>query len=455
MKVSDYKNIYMIGIGGISMSGIAEILVNWGYKVSGSDGISSNITERLKKKGIKVFIGQKEENITDDIDLIVYSAAIKEDNPEMIAAKRKNILTIERGNFLGELTKLFPKTIGVSGTHGKTTTTSMLSCCFLAANMDPSIQVGSLLKQINGNYRVGKSDFFIIEACEYCDSFLNFKQESAIVTNIDDDHLDYFKNMDNIIKSFKKYVSLLPSSGYLVINQDDEYALKIIGSTKANVIKYSIKTKANVYAKNISFDDKGCGKFELYQQDDCLGTVCLNVPGVHNVSNAVAAAAMALAYKIDFKYIQQGLYDYSGASRRLEFKGFFKNAKVYDDYGHHPTEIIATSNAIHKTKYNESWVIFEPHTYSRANEHKKEFAKALKDFDHIILIDIYAAREKNVYGITEDDLVKEISVYNSDVIHISNYEEIINYLASNVNDNDIILTLGAGYVTKIADMLVK
>lgn len=456
MNLKDYKNIYMIGIGGISMSGIAEILIHWGYNVSGSDGVSSKITDMLIEKGVKVIIGQKAENITDDIDLIVYTAAVKEDNPERIAAREKNIPAIERGDFLGELTKLFPKTIGISGTHGKTSTTSMVACCFLEAGLDPSIQVGSLLKQIDGNYRVGKSDFFIIEACEYCDSFLNFKQECALVTNIDNDHLDYFKNLENIIKSFRKYVANLPENGYLIVNMDDNNAMKIVDATKAKVITYSIRNnQADVYAKDILFNDDGCGQFDVYQHGKFMGNVRLNVAGVHNVSNAVGAIALSLAYGIDFSNIEQGLRTYIGASRRMEYKGMFKGAKVYDDYGHHPTEIVATSDAIHKTKYNKSWVIFEPHTYSRAFEHKKEFAKALKDFDNVILIDIYAAREKNTFGITEEDLLKEIAVYNPNVIHISDYNEIKNYLTDNVQEGDVILTLGAGYVTKVADLLTK
>ena len=447
MELKNYKNIYMCGI--------AEILINWGFKVIGSDGVSSNITQMLEDKGVKVFIGQKAENITDDIDLFVYTAAIKEDNPERVEAKRRNIPMIERGEFLGELTKLFKYTIGISGTHGKTTTTSMVSCIFLQAKMDPTIQVGSLLKQIEGNYRVGKSDYFIIEACEYCDSFLNFKEHCALVTNIDNDHLDYFKNIDNIIKSFKKYVAMLPKDGYLIVNKDDENAMQIVDSTEAQVITYSISGGAMVVGKNIKIFDDGCGEFDLYQQDNLLGTISLNVPGIHNVSNAVGACALALAYKIPFESIKKGLEDYRGASRRLEYKGKFKGAKVYDDYGHHPTEIKATVDALKNTIYNKSWVIFEPHTYSRAFEHKESFAKSLAPFDNIIVMDIYAAREVNTYGITPDDIVKEIKPLNSNVIYISDYDEIVDYLAQRVEEDDLILTLGAGNVTKIATKLIN
>ena len=448
-------SIYMIGIGGISMSGIADILVNWGYRVSGSDRVTSPITEKLESQGIKVYCPQKKENITDDIDFVVYTAAIKEDNEEMIAAKSKNIPMMERGKFLGKITELFPNTIGIAGTHGKTSTTSMVSCIFLEANMDPTIQVGSVLKNIDGNYRVGKSDTLIIEACEYCDSYLNFKQKSAIVLNIDNDHLDYFKNLDNIKKSFNKYVSHLPSDGYLVINNDDVNSSELKDNTKAKVITYGIVNEAMYMARDITFDDNGCASFVVLKEGNKIGEVTLSVAGEHQVLNALSSIALADAYGISFDNIKDGLKKYTGANRRLEYKGEFMGASVYDDYGHHPTEIEATSKAIHKKKYNKSWVIFEPHTYSRAFKHKEDFAKSLKDFDYIIITDIYAAREINTYGIKEEDIIREIKKYGKEAFHISSYDDIKLYLSQYVEKGDLILTLGAGNVTKLADMLVK
>ena len=449
------KHIYMMGIGGISMSGIADILVNMGYKVSGSDRMESSVTDKLTSQGIKVFIPQSKDNITKDIDFIVYTAAIKDDNEEMIEAKKNNIPMMERGEFLGEITKLYSNTIGVAGTHGKTSTTSMLSCIFLKGNMDPTIQVGSMLKNINGNYRVGKSDTLIIEACEYCDSYLNFKQKSAIVLNIDNDHLDYFKNLDNIKKSFYEYVSHLPSDGYLVINNDDDNSNHLKEHTKAKVITYGINNKADHMADNIKFNKDGCGIFDVIYDNKNLGTIELSVPGRHNISNALSTVALSMAYGIDFNDIKEGLKDYEGAARRMEYKGEFMGAKVYDDYGHHPTEIEATAKAIHGMEHNETWVIFEPHTYSRAYKHKEAFAKVLSEFDHIIITDIYAARENNTYGIKEEDIIKEIKKYGKEAFHISNYDDIKTYLSEYVNKGDLILTLGAGYVTKLADLLVN
>lgn len=449
------KHIYMMGIGGISMSGIADILVNMGYVVNGSDREESQITLELRKQGINVKIPQSANNITEDIDFIVYTAAIKEDNPEMIEAKKRNITMMERGDFLGELTKLFSNTIGVAGTHGKTSTTSMLSCIFLESDYDPSIQVGSILKNINGNYRVGKSDTFIIEACEYSDSFLSFHQKSALILNIDNDHLDYFKNLNNIKKSFNKYVGNLPEDGYLVINNDDKNSEDLKNHTKAKVITYGINNTADYMVSDIEFNKDGCASFNVIRKSEKLGKAELSVPGLHNVSNALGAITMADLYGISFDNIKVGLKKYEGASRRIEYKGEFKCAKVYDDYGHHPTEIEATSSAIHKKDYNESWVIFEPHTYSRAYKHKKDFAKALSDFDHIIITDIYAAREVNKYGIKEEDIIKEIKKYGKEAFHISNYDDIKLYLSEYVNKGDLILTLGAGYVTKLSTMLTN
>ena len=449
------KSIYFIGIGGISMSGIADILKAWGYNVSGSDRQESNVVEKLRENGIRVYIPQTGSNIDDTVDFVVYTAAIKEDNPEMIAAKKRNIPMMERGEFLGEITKLFPDTIGVAGTHGKTSTTSMLSCIFMETDIDPTIQVGSILKNIGGNYRVGKGDTLIIEACEYSDSYLSFKQKSAIVLNIDNDHLDYFKNLDNIKKSFYEYVSHLPSDGYLVMNADDINSVKLEKHTKANVITYAINNRAMFMADNIKYNEEGYASFDVIFTGELLGNVSLSVPGEHNVYNSLAAIALSYMYGISFADIKNGLKKYKGASRRMEYKGLFNGAKVYDDYGHHPTEIEAISKAILKKKYNKSWVIFEPHTYTRVYKHKEDFAKSLKDFDNIIVTDIYAAREKNEYGVKEEDIINELKKYDKYATHISDYEDIKNYLKSKVELGDIILTLGAANVTKIADLLVN
>lgn len=452
MNLQDYKHIYMIGIGGISMSGLAEILNHWNFQVSGSDNTTSVQTEMLKNNGITVHLGQKKENITKDIDLVVYTAAIKEDNPELVEARALHIPTMERGNFLGELTKLFPNTIGIAGTHGKTTTTSMVASIFLDANLNPTIQVGAFFDKIKANYYVGGKEYFIIEACEYCDSYLNFHQKSAIVLNIDDDHLDYFKNMENIERSFQKYVSLLPKDGYLILNGEDERCFKLKDYTKAKVITIGSNASFDYSYQNVSFNQDGQPTFDVYSHGIKDTSITLGVTGIHNVLNSLCAIALCRAYDISYDIIKTSLNEFHGASRRLEFLGTLKKTRVFDDYGHHPTEILATINGLKNMHYHESWVIFEPHTYSRLHDHLKEFALALKLFDHVIVIDIYAAREQNNYDIHEEDLVK---LLDGKGIYLSCYEDILDYLIQNIGDEDIILTLGAGNVTKIGHKLVK
>ena len=453
--LKSFKNIFMIGIGGISMSGIAHILVSWGFNVSGSNNESNSMTEDLINNGIKVNIGHSYDNINNDIDLVVYTAAINSDNPELIHSKELNIPTMERGLFLGELTKLFNNTIGISGTHGKTTTTSMVSECFLAANMDPTIQVGSTLESIKGNYRVGNSEYFIIEACEYKDSFLNFHEKSSIVLNIDNDHLDYFKNIENIKKSFKEYVSHLPSDGLLVINGDDKNCLELALSTKAKVITYGLNDTNTYIAKNISFNEEGFGEYDIYNKNNYIDHIKLSVVGKHNILNSLACYSLCNYYGINIDSIKKGLKNYKGAGRRFQYKGLFNGAKVYDDYGHHPTEVKVVSEAILNKKYNNSWVIFEPHTYSRVKNHASDFAKSLTSFDNIIIVDIYAAREVNEFNVSEEDIIKELKLLGKNAIHISDYNEIKDYLNKNVKKDDLIITLGAGYITKLSDMLTS
>jgi len=455
LDIKKYNHIYMVGIGGISMSGIAEILVKWGYQVSGSDGTKSSQTDWLEENGVKVNIGQISDNITKDIDLVVYTAAIKEDNPELVRARELNIPTVERGEFLGEITKLYKDTIGIAGTHGKTTTTSMVACAFLEANLDPSIQVGAVLNNINGNYRVGHSEYFIIEACEYCESYLNFKQRSAIVLNIDNDHLDYFGNIDNIEKSFQKYVSNLPEDGFLIVNVDDERCYNLRLHTKANVISVGSGANADWWYENLEFNDEGCPSYDAFYKGENKGRIELKVTGIHNVMNSLSCIALCTAYGIDLDTIAKALLKFGGASRRLEYKGDFNGAKVYDDYGHHPTEIMATVRGLKNKKFNESWVVFEAHTYSRFAEHLKDFAKALVNFDHVVIMDTYAAREVNTYNIHEEDLIEELKKLGKESIHISDYDEIVKYLGDRVKKGDVILTLGAGNVTKIASLLTK
>ena len=454
-ELKKYKHIHMIGIGGVSMSGIAQILKHWGFVVTGSDRTESEITRKLNLDGIHVTIGH-DTDMVSKADIVVYSAAIKDDDPELVKAREIGIETEERADFLGRITKAYDDTICVSGTHGKTTTTSMISMCFLEAGRDPSIQVGASLKAIDGNYRIGKSEYFVIEACEYVESFLKFYPRAEVILNIDNDHLDYFKNIDNINEAFIKYVQLLPEDGLLVTNIDNEYCAKLYNYTKATIVTYALENdKANFVARNISYNKQGFAKFDVYYNNKFYTSIELAVPGIHNVSNALACIALCHSYGIERAIIKEGLRKYTGAHRRFEFIGSFNGANVYDDYGHHPTEIKATASALKKKEYNKSWVVFQPHTYSRTKEHLEEFANALLDFDNIIVTDIYAAREKNTYGVSSEDIVNRIHEKGRKAIYIPDFNEIKQYLKQRVEQNDIVLTLGAGTVTEIGPMLVN
>lgn len=454
-KFKKYNKIHMIGIGGVSMSGIAEILLNWGFKVTGSNNVENETTKKLQDNGINVVIGHSAENVIG-ADVVVYTAAIKNDNVELQSARNLNIPTIERADFLGEITRCYNDTITVAGTHGKSTTTSMVSLCFLEALKDPSIQVGAELHQINGNYRVGNSEHFIIEACEYVESFLKFSPKSTIILNIDNDHLDYFKNFENIKNAFVKYIKLLPNDGLLVVNGDDKTCLELPKFTNAKSLTYGITNKnVDFFAVNIVFDNDGFPEFDVYSHEKFYERIKLNVPGMHNVLNALGCIALCDNYGISSAVIKNGLTKFHGTGRRFEFKGKVNGASIYDDYGHHPTEILATAKALMNKKYNKSWIVFQPHTYSRTKLLLEDFSKALLNFDNIIVLDIYAAREKNTYGISSKDLVDKINSLGKNALYIPDFNECVSFLKDNVKENDIVLTQGAGTVTQIGPMLLK
>lgn len=450
-----YKRIHLIGIGGTSMSGIAEILNQWGFYVQGSDINSSSTIERLISLGISVTIGHDASKI-NGCDLVIYSAAIKKDDPELVRAIDLEIPTLERKEILGEITRAFRNTICVSGTHGKTTTTSMVSMCFLESQYDPTIQVGADLKAINGNNRVGKSDYFILEACEYSESFLSFFPKAEIILNIDNDHLDYYKDINHIKETFIKYVKLLPDDGILVYNADDEHCTHFSRYTKAKSLTFGIETSnANYTAKNITFDKNGFPTFDVYHNNVFFKTFKLSIPGRHNVYNALSCIALCDEFGLDKSDIKTGLQKFTGAGRRFEFVGEVNGAKIFDDYGHHPTEITAVANALKKKKYNHSWVVFQPHTYSRTKALLEDFANCLTNFDNIIVTDIYAAREINTYNVNSKDIVDKIDELGRRAYYISDFDDIIEFLKRNVKPDDIVITQGAGTITQIAHQLAE
>ena len=397
-------HIHFIGIGGISMSGLAEILLGEDFPVSGSDAKESDLTRQLEEKGAKIYIGQRASNITNDVELVVYTAAIHPDNPEYACAKERNLPMLTRAELLGQIMKNYQLPIAVSGTHGKTTTTSMISHILLEADTDPTISVGGILPAIHGNIRVGQSETFITEACEYTNSFLSFFPKISIILNIDADHLDFFKDLEDIRNSFRRFAALLPADGTLIINQDIPNVEEITRGLDCEILTYSLKEKADYHAENIEFDKFAHASFDCIKGEENLGRFTLSVPGMHNVSNALSAIALGVKIGIDLPAIQKGLLHFSGTDRRFQYKGKVAGVTVIDDYAHHPTEIQATLKTAKNYPHKTTWCVFQPHTYTRTKALMQEFAQALSLADKVILADIYAARETDTLGISSANL---------------------------------------------------
>ena len=449
------KKIHMIGIGGVSMSGLAEIALNMGYKISGSDAKDSDVINKLKSHNIEVTIGHNAQNVVG-ADLVVYTAAVKKENPELQKANELGIATMERSDFLGELTKLYDEKISICGTHGKTTTTSMMSLAFLNAGKDPTIQVGAdYLKEIGANYRIGNSPYFIIESCEYVESFLKFHPETVTLLNIEEDHLDYYKDLEHIKSAFKKFVNLVPERGFVIYNSDDVNCCDVVKDLKTNLISFGIKnTSADWIATDIVLNDTGYYSFSATNGYDKV-QINLNVVGYHNIYNALSVVATAYAHKLNLTLVKEALEGFTGASRRFEYRGTFNGAKVYDDYAHHPTEIKATLKSAIAIPHNKLWVVFQPHTYTRTASLFNEFANTFSDANNVIITDIYAAREIDTGIVSSKQLVDAINEISYNAIYLSSFDDIVDYLKQNVVENDIVLTVGAGNVTNISHLLTK
>ena len=452
-KLKDYQNIHLIGIVGASMYCIAAMLKNDGVHVSGSDAQESDHTKYLESIGIPVVIGH-DTSYVKNADLVIYTAAIGSDDEELVFAKNHDIECVDRAEFLGEYTKSYENLICISGTHGKSTTTSMIASIFLEAEMNPTINIGAALKRINGNYYIGDRKYFILEACEYVDSFLHFHPTSEVILNIDNDHLDYFKNMENMKKSFQKYIDLLPQNGLLVLNKDDKNVNDLVAHN-SHVLTFGIDTNADYTAKNIKYSQMGFPTFDVYYKTEFYDTITLGVLGRHNILNSLASIAISRYYNIDKACIKKALKDFGGVARRFEYLGEYKGAHFFDDFAHHPTEIESTFLSSKAIKHHETWAVFQSHTYSRTYEHLKEFANVLSKFDHVIISDIYPARETNIWNVKEDDLVELIKRKNPQAIHIATYSQIAYYLDSRIKKNDLVLTIGAGPVNQVANMLLN
>lgn len=447
------KKVHFIGIGGVSMSGLAAVLLNAGYKVSGSDFKDSDILNTLKSHGAEIYIGHKADNLKN-VDLIVYTAAIPSDNPELVEAKKKNIELMDRAEFLGQIMKGHKYNVAVAGTHGKTTTTSMVSHIALSADLDPTILVGGNLDVIDGNFRVGNSEYFITEACEYKQSFLRFFPYVGIILNIDADHLDFYKDLNHIKETFKEFINIIPKDGYAIVNIDDKNVRDILDKPKCNIITYGIN-EGDVTAKNLVCNEKGAYTFDAYNKDKFLGTISLSVPGLHNVSNALSAVSLGLIFNIPFNKVQDGLLAFHGAHKRFEYKGIKDGITVIDDYAHHPVEIKATLATAKLIKHNKTYCVFQPHTYTRTKTLFDEFTTCFGSAYELILMDIYAAREKDTGLVSSNELGDAIRKTGMNCINVHSHEEAVNYLSSKVVPGDLILTVGAGDVVKVGEMLLN
>jgi len=447
-------HIHFIGIGGISMSGLAEILLAAGFRISGSDAKCSDLTQALEEKGATIYYGQRAENITDAIDLVVYTSAIHPDNPEFMAMQEKGIPSLSRAELLGQMMKNYKNSIAISGTHGKTTTTSMISEILLQAKTNPTLSIGGILKTINSNYLVGGTDYFVTEACEYTNSFLSFFPTIGIILNIEEDHLDFFKDLADIRHSFRKFAQLLPQDGALIISGDIEHYMEIANDLPCRVITFG-KTKASTYYPGeIHYNEFGAAEFTCYGPQGYTLPVVLGVPGEHNVYNALSAIALAKTLLIPDDIILGALEGFHGPGRRFEHKGTIGGVTIIDDYAHHPTEITATLSAAKHYPHKTTWCVFQPHTYTRTKSFLKEFAQALTLADKVILADIYAARETDTLGISSETLQDEIRFLGQECYYFPSFDEIENFLLENCTCGDLVITMGAGDVHKIGENLL-
>jgi len=448
-------HIHFIGIGGISMSGLAEILLEEGFTVSGSDSKESPLTQKLEQLGATIFYGQKASNIIDGIDCVVYTAAIHRENAELIEAVAKKIPMLTRAELLGQLMKNYKTPIAVSGTHGKTTTTSMLSHILLAGEKDPTISVGGILQAIGGNIRVGHSETFITEACEYTNSFLNFFPKIGIILNIEEDHLDFFKDLEDIRHSFHQFAALIPTDGTLIINNDIKNYEEICEGLDCRIVTCGSSLSSDYSSENVRFDEKGLASFDLIKRGETVCRIQLSVPGYHNVSNALTCIAAAELLEIPMKTIKQGLLAFAGTDRRFEYKGMMNGVTIIDDYAHHPTEILATLKAAKNYPHKELWCVFQPHTYTRTKAFFHEFAEVLSHTDHLVLADIFAARETDTLGVSSKDLAAEVARLGTDAHYFGSFEEIEMFLKEHCVSGDLLITMGAGDVVNIGEDLLK
>lgn len=436
------------------MSGLAEILLEEHFTISGSDAKESELTKHLEELGVTIFYGQQASNITQDIDLVVYTAAIREDNPEFLCARQTGLPMITRAELLGQIMDNYGSSIAVAGTHGKTTTTSMISQILLSAKCDPTITVGGILQAIDGNLRVGRSDIFISEACEYTNSFLHFYPKYSVILNVEAEHLDFFKDIHEIRRSFHQFAGNTRADGVIIISGDIPDYEELTAGLTPQVITFGLSEHCDFHPKDITFNEKACASFTAMYRDREVMTVSLNVPGMHNVSNALAAIALSLDLKLSKESIRDGLFAFGGANRRFQYKGCVDGVTIIDDYAHHPTEIRATLTAALNYPHKRLVLAFQPHTYSRTKAFLDDFAEVLSMADVVVLADIYAAREKNTYGISSKDILTKLKETGTECYYFPSFEEIEKFLLKNCMNGDLLITMGAGDIVNVGEHLL-
>ena len=449
----DKRKVHFIGIGGISMSGIAKLLLSEGYEVSGSDAHESPITKMLEELGAVIGYPQKAENIPEDTDIVVMTAAIHDDNPELAEARRRGLKVETRADFLGQIMKGYDMPVAVAGTHGKTTTTAMISRILLEAECDPTISIGGVLRDIGGNFRVGSRKYFVMEACEYTNSYHSFYPRIGIILNVEADHLDFFKDIDDIRDSFHRFGENIPEYGVLIINRDIKGFEKVAGGLKCRIVTFGSDNSADYYAEDVTYDEFGRPSFYVCHGES-RRKMSLGIYGKHNVSNALSAIACADELGISSEITERGLAGFTGTDRRFEIKGKINGCTIIDDYAHHPSEIRATLDAAKKYPHGEMWVVFQSHTYTRTKVLLDEFADALSAADHVICAEIYPARETDTLGMSGEVLMNKIKEKGTDCYYFPSFEEIENFVRESVVDKDLLITMGAGDIVKIADDLV-
>lgn len=447
------KSIFFDGIGGISMCSLAKITHMRGYKVAGYDRTPSDATENLIKAGIDVFYDSDASHV-NNFDALVYTVSIPSDNAEYTAAGELGIPRISRADYLGYIMMNYNKRIGVSGTHGKSTTTSMLECIFTKAGTDPTVSCGAVMKSVGEAYKIGKKDFFIFEACEYMDAFLDFYPTTAIILNMELDHIDYFSSIDQMKESYQGFTDKCPDDGFAVINMDDENIMSAAGNFKTKAVTFAVKNQsADFTADKIDTTDKGVS-FDILKSGKFFCHVSLPIPGSHYIYDALAAAAAAFVNGISADSISQGLSSFKGSARRMDYQGKIKSgASVFTDYAHHPTELAATLECASNMCSGKVIAVFQPHTYSRTQAFFDDFASVLSNCDEVILTHIYSARETNIYGVSPDTLSDKINELGGNCRFMPDFLDIAAYINGRAKSDDMVLIIGAGDVVSLVKLM--